>query len=95
MQNGQLINLSEEQLVDCGPDNGCEGGSMDDGFNWVQQNGGLCREEDYPYKMGNWAKGDPIHGTCKRSCSPVPGTVVDHITDVEETEEALMNAISS
>merc|ERR1712139_284367 len=42
---GKLVSLSEQDLVDCDKvDHGCQGGLMDNGFNFIQQNNGICGE---------------------------------------------------
>jgi C1A family cysteine protease len=48
--NHTLDSLSEQQLVDCSAKNsGCDGGNPYYAFQYVQQNGGLDTEGDYPW----------------------------------------------
>ena len=68
---GQLIDLSEEELVDCAGikygSMGCSGGSMDGAFNFIIDNG-QCSNSAYPYTAGTTKTG----GTCQsQKCTPV------------------------
>lgn len=93
----KLQSFSEQQLVDCdtirngGKDHGCKGGLMDNAFSWIQKNGGLCTENEYPYVSGDTKK----EGDCKKSCSTVSGSEVQKYVDVEPSnEDAFLQALS-
>merc|ERR1712054_650110 len=84
-----LTSLSEEDLVQCNSitDHGCQGGLMDNAFNWVEQNG-ICSEQAYPYTSGGG-----VTGSCKKGCSPVM-TITGHTDVPSRNENALKAAVS-
>ena len=47
--------LSEQMLVDCSPNHGCDGGNVGRALLFIQENEGCPLERDYPYtaKDGN------------------------------------------
>jgi C1A family cysteine protease len=51
LKTGQLISFSEQQLMDCSiryGNSGCNGGLMDNGFEYAIENG-MCAENEKPY----------------------------------------------
>ncbi|KAL0869362.1 hypothetical protein ABMA27_007612 [Loxostege sticticalis] len=51
IQTGDLISLSEQELVDCDKlDHGCNGGLPDNAYRAVEELGGLETKNDYPYE---------------------------------------------
>jgi len=90
LKTGDLTSFSEQQLVDCDTnDAGCNGGLMDNAFSWIQSNGGLCTESDYPYVSSSGAS-----QSCKTSCSKVSGSSVAEWTDVPNSEDGLKSAVA-
>ena len=71
ISTGQLLDLSEEFLVDCASgagyfNMGCNGGQMDSAFKYMINNG-QCTESSYPYKAGT----TKTAGTCQK-CTAAP-----------------------
>jgi KDEL-tailed cysteine endopeptidase len=89
LANKSLVSLSEQQLVDCSTaegNQGCNGGLMDDAFEYVIKNKGLTTEADYPYT----ATGP---NTCESKGKPVAATITGYKDVPVNSETALMTAI--
>jgi len=85
---GRLTSVSEQQLVDCAGsagNQGCNGGLMDDAFNWIVSHRGIGSESSYPYTARD--------GTCR----DVPSvSTISGYKDVQQgSETALMNALQT
>ncbi len=87
---GELITLSEQELVDCDKsyNEGCDGGLMDYGFEFIINNGGIDTDKDYPY-LGRDARCDQYRKNAKV-------VTIDSYEDVPvNNEEALKKAVAS
>ncbi|GJV32168.1 senescence-specific cysteine protease SAG39-like protein [Tanacetum coccineum] len=91
LKTGKLVSLSEQELVDCdtsGVDQGCEGGLMDNAFEFIVSNKGLATESNYPYKGTD--------GTCNSNEeSNAAATITGHEDVPANSETALLKAVAS
>ncbi len=88
ISKGSLVSLSEQQLVDCsGPEGnqGCNGGLMDDAFQYIIDNKGITTEDAYPYTATD--------GTCASKGKPVAATLSGYKDVSANSETALETAI--
>lgn len=90
IKTGSLVSFSEQNLVSCDKvDQGCNGGLMDNAFDFIGKNGGLCTEKEYPYTSGSGGS-----SACKTSCTKVIGSAVKTHQDVQKEESCLEAAIA-
>ena len=86
VHSGELVSLSEQQLVDCDMrSSGCNGGLMEYAFEYVSSNG-LCKEEDYPY--------EGVDGECRSSQCESAVSIAGYENVPENDGEALKRAVS-
>jgi len=86
----KLISLSEQNLVDCSSkygNEGCNGGLMDNAFQYIKDNGGLDNEKAYPYTGEQ--------GECKFNSKYVGATVTGYVDLPSGDEKKLQEAVAT
>jgi len=86
MKHNTLKSFSEQQLVDCDrdQDQGCNGGLMDNAFEYIKAGHPLMLEDDYSYTARR--------SSCKYDSSEGVGTVSDY-EDCDSSSEAMKNML--
>ncbi|CAN1255805.1 Cysteine protease RD19A [Linum perenne] len=98
LATGELVSLSEQQLVDCDHecdpeekgacDAGCGGGLMNSAFEYTLKAGGLMREEDYPYTGTD-------RSTCKFDKSKIAAKVANFSVISIDEDQIAANLVQS
>ncbi|XP_034569404.1 senescence-specific cysteine protease SAG39 [Setaria viridis] len=87
IKTGELVSLSEQQLLDCSTNGnyGCDGGNMDNAFEYIISNGGITTEDAYQYTA--------IQDMCQ---SVQPAVTIRSYQDVPRyDEDALAAAVAN
>jgi len=88
LKTGQLVSLSEQNLIDCSKRNhGCSGGNRDLAFEYIKSNGGIDTEYGYPYENRD--------GPCRYSVANRGATLSGYVSVRSGSETDLMNAVGS
>lgn len=95
LATGKLLNLSEQQLIDCDHkcdplnnkacDNGCQGGLMTNAYNYLMEAGGIEEEKNYPYTG--------VPGHCKFNPDLAAVKVINFTTVALDEEQIAANLV--
>ncbi|KAM9950034.1 hypothetical protein ACTFIT_011263 [Dictyostelium discoideum] len=91
-KNNRMLDLSEQNLVDCTASNkyrngGCSGGWMHNCYSYIQENGGINQESTYPYE-GKF-------GQCRYNSGDAQSRISKFVMIKQHDEEDLADTVAS
>ncbi|XP_066283946.1 digestive cysteine proteinase 2-like [Branchiostoma lanceolatum] len=89
LNNGILVSLSEQQLLDCSGsygNYGCQGGMTENAFQYITENGGITTEASYPY--------GGVDGECRFDEEGSAATITGFV-NIMSGETALKDAVTN
>ncbi|KAG7153877.1 Digestive cysteine proteinase 3-like 2 [Homarus americanus] len=90
LKTGNLVSLSDQELVDCSTsygNYGCSGGWMNSAFEYIRDNGGIDTESSYPYEA--------VEETCRFKANSVGATCTGFINVQKNNESVLQEAVAN
>jgi len=95
----KLTSVSEQELVSCDKiDEGCNGGLMDNAYEWLMSSKGgqIVTEAAYPYTSGGGSSG--TSGNCKLpsgDAGVLPTIKIDGYADLPQSESAMADYVAA
>nr|P83443.1 RecName: Full=Macrodontain-1; AltName: Full=Macrodontain I; Flags: Precursor [Ananas macrodontes] len=87
IRKGNLVYLSEQEVLDCAVSYGCKGGWVNRAYDFIISNNGVTTDENYPYRA--------YQGTCNANYFPNSAYITGYSYVRRNDESHMMYAVSN